>query len=413
MKGLKLFIGLILFSLALHAQKPQAISTWYEYQKFNVAKSFVPPTDTLSAADSGAIATKGNHFYVKNATWHQIDGNVPGNTLYSGDGRFTSPRHVSGGNSGFLEFDSLTVFDIIGNPGHSVQINFNTAASTQPRSTFQMSDHQVTAAVLNGTYSQTILDEFGFQIFDTSVIDGSASSNYVFTLMDPSTGAGTWRKPTSLGSGNNLDSVLFAGDTAYQKDIIISWDARDAAYSAGFARRFYVVHPDSLNGFWGAGDIDGNSTALEVFMSQKVINIRSDSGFQLAGVGNSAHTLIQTQAAQSGWGGITQRIKLPFTQNLSDTFFVKDDLRKAILKASAVLDFPSTGASAVSDLTVTVTGAAVGDPVQLGVDNASLTTTGSFSAWVSSTNTVTVRYSPKATENPASGTFKISILKYQ
>lgn len=81
------------------------------------------------------------------------------------------------------------------------------------------------------------------------------------------------------------------------------------------------------------------------------------------------------------------------------------------LVASAVLDFPSTGSTAVADLTVSVTGAAVGDKVALGVPNASQTTTGSFMAWVSATNTVTIRYSPKATEDPASGTFKVSVIK--
>lgn len=82
------------------------------------------------------------------------------------------------------------------------------------------------------------------------------------------------------------------------------------------------------------------------------------------------------------------------------------------LTNTGVLDFPSTGAGAISDLTITVTGAAVGDVVSLGIDNASLTTTASFTAWVSASNTVTVRYSPKATEDPASGTFRASILKY-
>lgn len=81
------------------------------------------------------------------------------------------------------------------------------------------------------------------------------------------------------------------------------------------------------------------------------------------------------------------------------------------LTATATLDFASTGSGAVADLTVTVTGAAVGDVVTIGVPNGSITSTGSWFAWVSATDTVTVRFSPKATEDPASGSYKVNVLK--
>jgi lysophospholipase L1-like esterase len=85
-----------------------------------------------------------------------------------------------------------------------------------------------------------------------------------------------------------------------------------------------------------------------------------------------------------------------------------------VLKGSNTLDFGSTAAGAVTDLTITVTGAADGDVVSLSVPNASQTTTGSFSAWVSASNTVTVRYRIAAlvgAEDPASGTFKVTVTK--
>lgn len=81
------------------------------------------------------------------------------------------------------------------------------------------------------------------------------------------------------------------------------------------------------------------------------------------------------------------------------------------LLGGATLNFPSTAAGDVSDLTITVTGAAVGDPVALGIGDAAITTTATFTAWVSATNTVTVRFSPKATEDPASATFKVRVLR--
>jgi hypothetical protein len=84
------------------------------------------------------------------------------------------------------------------------------------------------------------------------------------------------------------------------------------------------------------------------------------------------------------------------------------------LEGSATLDFPSTGHGNSADLTITVTGADEGDVVALGIPNASIVANASYIAWVSATNTVTVRfnnYASSGSSNPASGTFKIKVLK--
>jgi len=81
------------------------------------------------------------------------------------------------------------------------------------------------------------------------------------------------------------------------------------------------------------------------------------------------------------------------------------------LRGSATLDFPSTSAGTVSDLTITVTGAADGDVVSFSVPNASQTADGRYSAWVSAADTVTIRFSPISTADPASGTFKATVQK--
>ena len=84
------------------------------------------------------------------------------------------------------------------------------------------------------------------------------------------------------------------------------------------------------------------------------------------------------------------------------------------LSGSATLDFPNTGHGNSADLTFTLTGAAEGDVVALGIPNASIVANASYIAWVSATNTVTVRfnnYASSGSSNPASGTFKIKVLK--
>jgi hypothetical protein len=84
-----------------------------------------------------------------------------------------------------------------------------------------------------------------------------------------------------------------------------------------------------------------------------------------------------------------------------------------VLTASATLDFPSTLTQEASDLTITVTGAALNDEVVLGVPNGSVNANSGYFAWVSAADTVTVRFMnfSSGSINPASGTFKVSVHK--
>lgn len=80
------------------------------------------------------------------------------------------------------------------------------------------------------------------------------------------------------------------------------------------------------------------------------------------------------------------------------------------LTGSATLDFGSTSTGSSSDLTISVSGATVGKPVFLGIP-ASPSTGSHYSAWVSSSGTVTVRFSNYSggSIDPASGTFNVTV----
>ncbi|MBC7629475.1 hypothetical protein, partial [Ferruginibacter sp.] len=84
------------------------------------------------------------------------------------------------------------------------------------------------------------------------------------------------------------------------------------------------------------------------------------------------------------------------------------------LTSTATLQFPNTSAGTSSTLTVTVTGAVDGDPVSLGVPNASNNSNSNFTAYVSAANTVTVKFNNYSTVavDPASGTFRVSVMRY-
>lgn len=84
------------------------------------------------------------------------------------------------------------------------------------------------------------------------------------------------------------------------------------------------------------------------------------------------------------------------------------------LTATAALNFGSTAAQTSSDLTIAVTGAAVGDAVSLGIPATAVNANSTFTAYVSATDVVTVKFNnySAAPIDPASATFRVSVLKY-
>lgn len=82
------------------------------------------------------------------------------------------------------------------------------------------------------------------------------------------------------------------------------------------------------------------------------------------------------------------------------------------LSATATLDFGNLAAIGCEDLTMTVTGAAVGDTVALGVPNASIVTNGNFFGWVSSANTVSIKFCTVVSGDPASGSFRADVWQH-
>jgi hypothetical protein len=88
---------------------------------------------------------------------------------------------------------------------------------------------------------------------------------------------------------------------------------------------------------------------------------------------------------------------------------------KQVFSASADLDFPNIGGSSSSTLTISVIGAADGDPVFLGVPQSAMLPNLIFTAWVSAPDEVSVQCSNNTlfgSLNPASGTFRVTVFHY-
>jgi hypothetical protein len=132
-----------------------------------------------------------------------------------------------------------------------------------------------------------------------------------------------------------------------------------------------------------AGGISLGSNALP--FSSQFIGAAATNNIQLTGTATGAR--VATLPDQTGTVGI-------------------------LLTNSATLDFGNVATIGCEDLTITVTGAALSDTVSLGVPNASIVANSNYTAWVSSANTVTVRFCALVSGNPASGTFKVDVWKH-
>ncbi len=141
--------------------------------------------------------------------------------------------------------------------------------------------------------------------------------------------------------------------------------------------------------------------------------------------GNSANTeTIDKNLAVKGDLTVTGAINLPTDPATFDSLVVTGAATAATLAlaggsvlakyltASAALDFGSILTLAQADLTIAVTGAAVGDNVALGLPAAPEAGM-SFMAFVSSTNVVTVRATNTSgsTIDSASATYRVAVFK--
>lgn len=84
------------------------------------------------------------------------------------------------------------------------------------------------------------------------------------------------------------------------------------------------------------------------------------------------------------------------------------------LTSTRSLNFPNTATNRSSDLTITLTGAQLGDVVLLGVPSTAVSANSCYTAWVSAANTVTVRFNNYSSGNlnPGSGTFRVTVVRY-
>lgn len=213
-----------------------------------------------------------------------------------------------------------------------------------------------------------------------SAIGSSGSTNYVplFTSASTVGNSSLYQSGTSIGLGTTSPgaSLQINAGSATTKGLIVR------AASSATANLF-------------EGQNSSGSALFEV----------SSSG-NLARINNVAYTWPSATPAAAATGTQLGEAVLSTTSGGALSW-------KQMKSASATLDFPITATRTSSDLTITVTGAASGDIVALGVPNAAVLANTSYTAWVSANDVVTVRLHnyDNADKNPASATFKVLVFK--
>jgi len=236
-------------------------------------------------------------------------------------------------------------------------------------------------------------------------------------------GVQTNSNPVTISATYNAAGVSFDGLKIDITNTAAASGSRGFDYSVGGSSYFKLRSDAKQIVFDNALALDFASSYLllnGIFLASGAI-----SGDQIIGnyfdVGNSSDTYLKRESAGraviSTLSTSTLRdlgVRSLFATNLYATNLIVNGGATVtkILSATATLNFDLT-ALTVEDLTITVTGAADGDVVTLGVPNGSITTSVQYTAWVSAADTVTVRARTSATgENPASGTFRATVIKH-
>jgi len=108
------------------------------------------------------------------------------------------------------------------------------------------------------------------------------------------------------------------------------------------------------------------------------------------------------------------------TANINNLIVGSGSIIKKVISNVATLNFPAIPTNSSVDLTMTLTGAVVGDTVSLGVQNLVISAGVNcnniiFFAWVSAPNIVTIRCMNNRTvgsANPAQGLFRSTIIQF-
>lgn len=247
-----------------------------------------------------------------------------------------------------------------------------------------------------GIYGKTLAGNTGYGVYGEANGNGSASRTWVGVR-----GVATNYSGTSTNAYGGWFSIDAQTTTTIGRGIYVN-----LAYSStkNTTNDYYIDAANNGTSVWsvrGTGLMSvGTSTAPTGWLTLAATTTTIPAIVMLSSSGTTLTTAIDGALEYDG------------TNYFASVSTTRYTIMKALC-ASATLNFGSTAAQSSSDLTITVTGAALNDEVLLGVPNGSADANTCYTAWVSASNTVTVRFNnySSGSVDPASGTFKVSVIK--
>lgn len=241
---------------------------------------------------------------------------------------------------------------------------------------------------------------------------GSLNSVFGMSITNTNTGAGAFTRTSVLNDAGNLSSMQITGSTFTNSGLFANNQASFLT-TAGVGSILHVAQNTNASEIFAIG---GGATTNERFRISNtgvgVSGIQAPTAKLHIAAGTTAASSAPIKIASGTLMTTPEAGAIEFTGSLfvSPTAGTRHRIFHGFI-GTAALDFPAATATTVSELNVTMNGVALGDVIMLGVPNASMTATGMYFARVSAANTVTIRFSPKAAEDPALGTFTITCIK--
>ncbi|HEX2896763.1 MAG TPA: hypothetical protein VHP63_01770 [candidate division Zixibacteria bacterium] len=338
-----------------------------------------------------------------------------------------------------------------GTTGGSPYIDFANDASTDFDARIQMNGEKGLKIIADTSFTVP-LGKVGFGTLSPSTMPGLTNARVEladengllsdFTLRVAGTGGssaqnfaksrGTLNSPSIVSNGDLLGNILFIGHDGSDFGSPAAWIRAAVDGSPGIndmpGRLEFMTTPDGFESPLTRMTIksDGNVGIGATTPTQKLHvagNARVDDTLFASNVSSLSPLQLQTAGTTRMYvddvtGNVGVGTTSP-TAKLDVAGTVKIGTGGTpigrVLRSTASLNFPGTGAGAESDLTMTVTGAVVGDAVFLGVPTSSVVSGGAYTAWVSAPSTVTIRffsYLNAAGADPAIGTFQAVVMQF-